>query len=274
MTDEANAGSVETGNPAGAGVGGAENGSAATQTSVWYSGLQDEGNRKTAETKGWKDADSAIKSYTELEKRLTDVSSKALTPPAPDAPKEQWDAFYGKMGRPEKPDGYELALPKDLPEDLPYNAEFANKFKQVAFDQGYTPKQAQSMHDWYANEMAAAHVAQKAEAEKVSQEAHRQLVTAWGEKDSEGYKANLRFADRFIRNSGDAALLQEMGINGDLGAEFAVKRPLLAQALAKWGKQLFSEDGLHQGTQGSKPRPVAETIFPPENDPFTTQRRA
>jgi hypothetical protein len=47
--------------------------------------------------------------------------------PGKDAPKEEVDAFLNKLGRPEKADGYKLEVPKDMPEGLPYDGEFAKR---------------------------------------------------------------------------------------------------------------------------------------------------
>ena len=66
----------------------------------WVAGLQIEDNRTLVEAKQWKSADDAIKSYRELEAH----ASKALKVPGADATAEDWDAFYGKLGRPESPD--------------------------------------------------------------------------------------------------------------------------------------------------------------------------
>lgn len=245
----------------------ASNGSEAAAAGAWWSGLQDEGNRKTAETKGWKDPDTAIKSYTELEKRLTEVSSKALTPPAADAKQEEWDAFHARAGRPEKPEAYEFKLPDGLPADLPYDAEFANQYKAWAHQAGLTPRQAQQQHD--------AFVKFQADAFQKSVEAHGQKMTAatanlgkvWGEPGSEGFKQNVALADRFIRNNGGEALMGELKANGLLAENGAVLSPVLAQAFSKAGKALYSEDQLvtGQSASGSRTDP-AKTLYP--HDPF------
>jgi hypothetical protein len=96
-------------------------------------------------------------------------------------------------------------------------------------------------------------------------DAHAALVKDWGDKTSATYKANVEFADRFIRNNGGEALMSEMKAKGILDAEGIVLAPMLAQAMAKAGKA-YAEDGLATGKQVSGQRTAAETLYP--TDPF------
>lgn len=242
MTEvQANAGSAAAGNLAEANAVVAENGAQAAASGDWLSGLE-EGNRKTVESKGWKSPNDTIKSYADLERQFSDVSSKALTLPGDDAKPEDLDAFFGKLGMPEKPEGYDFKMPDGLPENLPYDADFAKEFKAMARDARLPAKQAQALHDAYVKNFAAkmqagaeAQAKAKAEAE---QRAHTELSQVWGSPDSETHKEKIGFVARALDQSGIKDEAVAMGI---MDAQGFTAYPKMAQFLAMAGERLFRE---------------------------------
>lgn len=266
MSETATAGSADAGNPNGATVIAADTGSEAAATGDIFSGLRDEGNRQVVQTKGWKDLDAPIKAYTELERKLSEVTTKTLTPPAPEADAKEWDAFYAKLGRPEKPDGYEFKLPEGLPEDLPYDTEKAAQYKEWSHQAGLTPRQAQIVHDLAAK--AAVADFEKAQAAFVAkgEGAHAEIEKAWGAKGSDAYVQSVQFADRFIKNNGGDALMAELKANGLLSSEGVVLSPRLAIAMAKAGKTLYAEDQFVTGKTAQAKGDPASILYP--TDPF------
>jgi len=278
MTDIAANGSGAPGNPAAtpaprspnASGGEGADGHGSNQLPGFLGGLRDEGNRRVVEAKGWKDADTAIRSYAELEKRLTDISSRAVTPPSADATPQQWDAFYARLGRPDKAEAYEFALPEGLPENLPYDGESAARYKQWSHAAGLSPKQAQTLHDAFVRDQAEHYAAHAAAFIARGERAHGELTRAWGDKGSAAYTENLHFADRFIRNNGGDELLGELKENGLVSKEGVVLSPNLAKALAKAGRALYAEDRFATGNPASRPADPARTLYP--NDPFAQRR--
>lgn len=221
----------------------------------WLAGLSEE-NRNLVQAKQWGSPEAAVKSYRELEAH----ASKALRPPGEDATAEEWDAFYAKLGRPEKPEGYEFALPEGLPEDLPYDDTFAQKFKAWAHDQGLTPKQAHALHDAYVQDFAG-QVQSAREAEgKAVEEAHQTLVKEWGNPDTDTYKRKVEMMSRAARQLGGNDLYGELAEMGAITKSGEVKRPQLAKALASVGEKLFAEDNLFGGP-GSVENPFSEKSF-------------
>ena len=164
MSDQADAGSVaET--PAGAPATptpSAENGSAAQGPENPFSGLQDEGARKWVETKGYKTLADVVGAAHSLEQRL----GTAVTIPAADAPKEEWDKFVSKLPEDRRPiaspDQIEFKRPEGLPENLPYNDELAAAARPWMAEAGLTKAQAQTVHDKFAGWMAEQATAQQA----------------------------------------------------------------------------------------------------------------
>jgi len=89
---------------------------------------------------------SVAKGYVELEKKL---GQDSVVIPGENATEEERNAFYTRLGRPEKPDGYEL---KD-PEGLPVDAEVKKSFQEIAHKAGINTQQAVMLNDW-ANDLA------------------------------------------------------------------------------------------------------------------------
>jgi hypothetical protein len=175
--------------------------------------------------------------------------------PSDDATAEDWQKFYAKVGRPEKADGYEFKLPDGLPEDLPYDAEFANEFKAWAHETGLTPKQAQALHDKFVGKTAGMTAAQReamtASMNERAIKATEGMEKAWkAQAGTPEYQARLQFADRAIRNLGGDALIEEMKSAGLMGADTTIYSPMLMDALSKVGEALYREDTFEGGSHG------------------------
>ena len=202
---------------------------------AWWAGLQNGDNRSLAEKKQWKTADDAMASFRELETAF----SKSIRPLKPDATAEEEAAFYARLGRPEKPEGYELKLdPATVPEDFPYDADSAAKFRTWAFSAGVNPRQAQSLHDAFVADQAAHFKAAKEAQERQEADAHRTIVRNWGEPDSQQYKENLTLAGRAIHGLG---LKDALVAGGLISADGAIRNHVVADAMLKVGKELYSE---------------------------------
>lgn len=239
MTDTAAEGSVAQPSAASAGTpevqtAGADNGSAAAASPDPFAGLS-EGTRSWVETKGYKSPEDIVTAYRNAEQKL----GSAITPPKDDAPAEEWDRFYGKLGRPEAAEKYEFKLPEGLPESLPYNQDLANTSKAWMFEAGLNQRQAQTVHDKFAGFMAAQQQqALEAQAQAVTT-THDDLVKEWGPQDSEGFKAKLELTNRAVKKLGLMDALQK---NGLVLADGAVTDPQIAKAFAVIGETMFKED--------------------------------
>jgi hypothetical protein len=94
--------------------------------------------------KGWA---SKIKTQDDLFKQIDNLDSmvgKRQTP-GDDAPDEEWDEFFGKIGKPESPDKYELSEPEGIdPEVIPQ--DFRSKAQKIMHESGLTQKQANKLY--------------------------------------------------------------------------------------------------------------------------------
>jgi len=158
------------------------------------------------------------------------VKDRAVVLPDEDAGKEQWDAFYAAVGRPEAPEGYELPADTDL----------AEKFRQAAYEAGLTPSQAKGLAEWFDAttreqvEAATQQIASETEAVKA------QLKQEWGAE----FDANLANIRRFGAKYGKDDI-QEAFQNPAIG-----NNPALIRLIAKAGADL-APDSLVEGTPTS-----------------------
>lgn len=186
----------------------------------------------------------------------------AIRIPGKDAKPEEREAFLNKLGRPEKADGYEFAVPKDLPESLPYDGERAGEFKTFAHSIGLTNEQAAAMHDWYVGRTVADHNnAGKANAGRMAERAKTEtakLVKLWGPLDSPTAKANMEFGHRFLTQAGDEAAMAELKAGGFIGEGGVILSAPLAQMFAKAGAALYKEGEVLHGDPARVNNPFAD----------------
>lgn len=269
MTDQANPGAAMAGTPDGATVPPANNGSPAGGATDFLAGLQNAESRQWVESKGYRALDPLVESARHADRiqaEYNEFKAKALTPPAADAKPEDWQAFYARLGRPETAEGYEFRLPQGLPEGFAYDGQSASAYRGWAHEAGLTPRQAQSLHDRFVQHQAGQQSAYVQAIVQRGEAAQSALVRAWGDTDSEAFRQNVEFADRFIRQNGGEALMGELKSSGLISPDGYVLSPALAQAMARAGKALYAEDQFATGGVAGGSRSAAETLYPV--DPF------
>jgi hypothetical protein len=227
----------------------AENGTAALGSEQSpFAGLQDEGARAWVEKKGYKTVEDAVKAAHSLEGRL----GASVTVPGADAKAEDWEKFYAKVGRPEKPDLYEFKRPSDLPKDLPYDEALAGKAKVWAHKAGLNPQQAQVFHDEWVRDQTAQVQAHLTEVTKQVETAHASLVKEWGPEQSEGFKTKHEMANRAIKKLG---LIDGFKKSGLVLPDGALTDPAIAIAFSTVGEQMFAEDRIDGESTPGGPNP-------------------
>ncbi len=101
--------------------------------------------------------DASEEQWTKFNERLTKVPSVYRTP----ATEEEWTEMWGKLGRPEAPDGYELTPP-----------EVSKAFHNANLTKG----QAKSLSEW----ITAQEATEKAESDAQQEERTTGLKEEWG----------------------------------------------------------------------------------------------
>jgi len=233
----------DTGNPSGTGEGG--------DTPANPFAELDEATRTWVNTRHGNDVAKLAQQAYELDKF---AGSAVAIPKDDDA--DAWDKVFSRLGRPESSDKYELTVPENLPETVPYDEEMAKGFKDQAHELGLSQKQAASLHDWFAGQMteqaAAMQDTMGTNLETDISKANEALEAVWGAKDGETWKANLEMAARFFDAIDEKGNLTDvLSKRGLLGPDREVLVPELATAFAKAGIALFTEGGTLNGAGDS-----------------------
>jgi hypothetical protein len=141
----------------------------------FYSGFQNEELRGFVENKGVKEPEQLASMYHNLEKMMgADKAGRTVVLPGPDADEAALGEFYGKLGRPEAPDGYELPVPDG---DDGKMAEWA---QGVFHEAGLTAKQAALVSEKWNARVGEMVNGQQAEAQQTAEQAEAELKKEWG----------------------------------------------------------------------------------------------
>jgi hypothetical protein len=174
-------GSAAAGNP--------DNGGAPASGADWTAEL-DEATRGFVQTKGWKAPANIIESYRNLE-RMTGDPNSVVRIPGSNATDADWDAFYGRLGRPNGPDGYDFGGD---------NADEAtdNWLREKAHSLGLTQQQAAKLraevYGLSAQRMEEARAAATQALEQTTAELRREWGNAFDEKEALAQSALDYFA--------------------------------------------------------------------------------
>lgn len=162
-------------------------------------------------------------SYINLEKTL----SKDKVPlPGKDATDADLDAFYAKVGRPEKPDGYGFKRPDDLDASMWDDKRVAD-FSNLAHKLGLTPRQAQGIID---HELVTARAMAKAAADRPA-ETVALLRKEWG-------------ADADAKLAAASAIAKQLGGDEIVGDPLLANHPGFIRAFAKVAEALAEKPGV------------------------------
>lgn len=218
-----NNGSAGAGNPApGAGDGGGTGG-------AWFDSIPDAELKGFAQTKGWKDPASVVDGYRNLEKLIGAPKERVLKlPEKPDDP--GWGEVWGKLGRPEKPESYELPIPEGHGDP-----EFAKGIAEVMHKHGVPKGAAHALAEFNNNYVKNLIETHQREQQQKSAAELSQLKSEWGPKFDENAELSKRAAREFGVSAEQAQALEgALGTAGMLklfnaiGSRLAEPKPLEA----------------------------------------------
>ena len=204
------------------------------------------GSGSVGENQNWRDSlpeelknDPTLQNYKDVESLAkTVVHQQKMIGSRIPIPKteEEKTELYGKLGRPEEPGKYEVAVPEDYQQF--FREESMNEFRNVAHKIGLNNEQVQALMDFQINEIN--HEMQGADTQLNSQreEIEQNLKQEWGYD----YDKNVKAAQRAVQVYGDGEV-QEL-LNGELG-----NNPALIKMFARLGKEV-TED-MAQNTQNN-----------------------
>ncbi len=129
--------------------------------------------RKELET--FKTPDQLAKSYHELRAMASSKGSSLLEPLPKDASNElraeRMNAIRKAIGAPDKPEGYVIEKPKDLPDNL-WDMKAVGEVAKIAFEEGISQQAIQKLSSWEAARTQAGMAAQQ-----------KQVTDMWAEQD-------------------------------------------------------------------------------------------
>lgn len=156
------AGAAALATDAGAAANGAANGAAAAEVPApieWLGKDVPPEIDSLVRTKAWANPRDAVTAYASLEKL---IGTERLAIPKDASDTANWDKVYNRLGRPEKPDGYKIAMPTSYsvpdPKDATKTIEvpiniggtgFADKFAAQAHRLGLSKAQAEGLAQWW-----------------------------------------------------------------------------------------------------------------------------
>ena len=208
----------------------------------------------------WEGKYTSLASLVGAHKNLETMLGRDKVPvPTENSPQEEWDAFYSKIGRPEKPDGYEIKRPDGLDESL-WDDKRTEGFQAIAHKIGLTPKQAQELAAWELEYVGGQvkTMTEKADAEKASSSAA--LRKDWGAE----YDTKMKLANTAAKQVGGDALITNPAL---------ANNPDFIRAMAKVGEMISEAGDLpgarsERGSHSASPKSEIERIMSDKNDPY------
>ena len=205
-----------------------------------------------------KDVASLAKSYVHAQRLIG--GEKILAPKDSWGDKE-WSAFWNRIGRPEKPEGYEIKRPDNLDSTIQLDDGKINELKTLFHGIGLTNAQAGKLFGYFVHELNEDVKTRKASADKAMADAVRELRTEWGMD----FDNNLQLAKGAVRALTDESFAQFLDSSG-LG-----NHPQMAKLFLKLAK-MTAEDRNRLGessmTLSSSARAAAEIDSLVQNKEF------
>ena len=153
---------------------------------------------------------------------------------SPEEAEKKYADIYGKLGRPEAPDKYDVKLGENLPEGLTVNEELAGAVRGAAHKAGLNSKQLQTLVDTWNSFQ----IKQLENFNNQRTTAETELKNEWG-KDYEARMAGVQRTVKAMADEKDLAML-EAGLGNN---------PSLVRFIEKFAGK-FKEDSAVQGEHG------------------------
>ena len=154
----------------------------------------DESIRNDPSLKTYKDINGMAKSLINAQRM---VGADKIVVPGSSATEDDWQQIYGKLGRPETADGYELSF-KTVGED---NAEW---FKNTAHSLGLSQQQATKLLDAYGSRMNETSSTSEEDLERHRVALETDLKKEWGDQ----FENNMKQANNVLDEFGFADLTE------------------------------------------------------------------
>lgn len=171
----ATAAAAAGGTGSGAGGTGAGTGGATAAPTDWIAGIKDEALRGYVQTKGFKDPETVVNSYFNLEKLMGVPKEQIIKRPTDMA--TEGEQYYRQLGKPEKPEGYDI---KPAENGTVQDKNFAEWAKSAFHKSNLSTDQAKALVGELTAYQTDQAKAQTAAAEAQAQVEFESLKTQWG----------------------------------------------------------------------------------------------
>lgn len=159
------------------------------------------------------------KAYRELEGKI----GNSIPIPGKDATAEELNAYFTKIGRPDKPESYNLSK-LELPEGLAYDDALAEDFRKRAHTLGLTQEQAEKLYGWQIESTVQSYKDRQVDMQRAVQESTAKLREVYGSKTNEEVALTTRFLKQ-AADKIDPALIRDIE-NSGLGNSVSLIRLL------------------------------------------------
>lgn len=246
----------------GGGAGGDAGGS---DWSTMIAGLPQELRDSVPDLTTSRDFPAFVTQYREQGKLL---GTKRTAIPDKNAPMSQWYDFFKTLGRPDKPEEYDLGSDFGAPEGLPWDEQSLPELLDVMHRAGLNNDQVRAIAKGYVEASQRHFERLGAAALQSYEDEERALQREWGDK----YDANLDLAHRaWNQMAGDDfdSIEQTRLMDGRLVGD----HPVLVRIIAKAGQLmhehgLLAESGAGQASgRGNDPAAIRAKIAKLEADP-------
>lgn len=201
----------------------------------WAGSLPDE-YKSSPTVLNHKDLPSFVKTALEAEKL---IGKKGIIKPGEGASQDELNKFYNDLGRPEKPEGYDLKKPENWSNDIPFNEKLIPKVQEMFHKRGISLETGKALFDDYNALMASEYTGYMDTSEASVKQGLEDLKKEWG--GEEKYNANIEIAKKAVNTYGDKSLIEFLEKTG-LG-----NHPSIIKAFAKAGENLKEDTIIENG---------------------------
>lgn len=203
----------------------------------WRDSVSEENKNGVAK---FESVDALAKSYGELERSM----GGRVKIPTAESPAEERSAFYTKLGRPEKPEGYTAPT---LPEGQELNKEFFGGMAAMAHEAGVSAPQFDKMAANYVAFEAKVREAEQVEFTRHREESDRKLHEDYGAD----YDANIELSKRAYTEYASDDLKEMLKTDKFIGI---MNEPAFIDMLVNIGKKNMDDTFVKGDGQVEKPK--------------------
>lgn len=193
-------------------------------TAEWIETIEDVDLRAYAKGKQWKSPEEVLRGYSNLEKLARGDEKTIIRLPKDENDVEAREALHKALGRPDKPEEYELALPEGG------DPEFAKAAAELFHKRGIPKDTAKELAEFYNTAVTRQAEAAEAAFQARSQAEEAQLRSEWGQAFEQNREIGRRATDHYGM---DAAALSAL--------EAAKGTKWLYEFMHKLGKPLLED---------------------------------